>query len=166
MSSPVLELRRMRQKKLLSGRPPFAKRCRISAETWRVGVLVMPSGAVLEGRGRPLQPKSAGLPGITRQRVGLPLKIFRLNSLLLLLRGELVQGSARSIRSRSTGCVAVSACTPYGGSNGAMARHPRQSTPCLPWRASGDLARAAKGVLGGLGLLATAWGFDSPVFFR
>ena len=57
----------------------------ISAETWRVGVLVMPSGAVLEGRGRPLQPKSAGLPGITRQRVGLPLKIFRLNSLLLLL---------------------------------------------------------------------------------
>ena len=42
-------------------------------------------GAVLEGRGRPLQPKSAGLPGITRQRVGLPLKIFRLNSLLLLL---------------------------------------------------------------------------------
>ena len=45
----------------------------------------MPSGAVLEGRGRPLQPKSAGLPGITRQRVGLPLKIFRLNSLLLLL---------------------------------------------------------------------------------
>jgi len=44
----------------------------------------MPSGAVLEGRGRPLQPKSAGLPGITRQRVGLPLKIFRLNSLLLL----------------------------------------------------------------------------------
>jgi len=39
----------------------------------------MPSGAVLEGRGRPLQPKSAGLPGITRQRVGLPLKIFRLN---------------------------------------------------------------------------------------
>jgi len=34
------------------------------------------------------QPKSAGLPGITRQRVGLPLKdflkIFRLNSLLLL----------------------------------------------------------------------------------
>jgi len=45
----------------------------------------MPSGAVLEVRGRPLQPKSAGLPGITRQRVGLPLKIFRLNSLLLLL---------------------------------------------------------------------------------
>ena len=45
----------------------------------------MPSGAVLEGRGRPLQPKSTGLPGITRQRVGLPLKIFRLNSLLLLL---------------------------------------------------------------------------------
>jgi len=45
----------------------------------------MPSGAVLEGRGRPLQPKSAGLPGIMRQRVGLPLKIFRLNSLLLLL---------------------------------------------------------------------------------
>jgi hypothetical protein len=42
----------------------------------------MPSGAVLEGRGRPLQPKSVGLPGITRQRVGLPLKIFRLNSLL------------------------------------------------------------------------------------
>jgi hypothetical protein len=40
----------------------------------------MPSGAVLEGRGRPLQSKSAGLPGITRQRVGLPLKIFRLNS--------------------------------------------------------------------------------------
>jgi len=39
-------------------------------------VLVMPSGAVLEGRGPPLQPKSAGLPGITRQRVGLPLKIF------------------------------------------------------------------------------------------
>ena len=37
------------------------------------------------GRGRPLQPKSAGLPGITRQRVGLPLKIFRLNSILLLL---------------------------------------------------------------------------------
>jgi len=34
---------------------------------------------------RSLQPKSAGLPGITRQRVGLPLKIFRLNSLLLLL---------------------------------------------------------------------------------
>jgi len=30
------------------------------------------------------QPKSAGLPGITRQRVGLPRKIFRLNSLLLL----------------------------------------------------------------------------------
>jgi len=56
-----------------------------SAETWRVGVLVMPSGAVPEGRGRSLQPKSAGLPGITRQRVGLPLKIFRLNSLLLLL---------------------------------------------------------------------------------
>ena len=27
----------------------------------------MPSGAVVEGRGRPLQPKSAGLPGITRQ---------------------------------------------------------------------------------------------------
>ena len=60
------------------------RRRRISAETLRVGVLVMPSGAVLEGRGRPLQPKSAGLPGITRQRVGLPLKIFRLNSLLLL----------------------------------------------------------------------------------
>jgi len=40
---------------------------------------------VLEGRGRPLQPKSAGLPGITRQRVGLPLKIFQLSSLLLLL---------------------------------------------------------------------------------
>jgi hypothetical protein len=36
-------------------------------------------------RGRPLQPKSAGLPGITRQPAGLPLKIFRLNSLLLLL---------------------------------------------------------------------------------
>jgi hypothetical protein len=34
--------------------------------------------------GSPSQPKSAGLPGITRQRVGLPLKIFRLNSLLLL----------------------------------------------------------------------------------
>ena len=49
--------------------------------------LVMPSGAVLEGRGRSLQPKRAGLPGITRQRVGLPLKIFRLNSLLLLLTG-------------------------------------------------------------------------------
>ena len=31
------------------------------------------------------KPKSAGLPGITRQRVGLNLKIFRLNSLLLLL---------------------------------------------------------------------------------
>jgi len=30
----------------------------------------MPSGAVLEGRGSPLQPKSAGLSGITRQRVG------------------------------------------------------------------------------------------------
>jgi len=45
----------------------------------------MPSGAVLEGRGLPLQPKSAGLPGITRQRVGLPLKMVRLNSLLLLL---------------------------------------------------------------------------------
>jgi len=30
----------------------------------------------------PLQPKSARLPGITRQQVGLPLKIFRLNSLL------------------------------------------------------------------------------------
>ena len=29
-----------------------------------------------------LQSKSAGMPGITRQRVGLPLKIFRLNSLL------------------------------------------------------------------------------------
>ena len=51
----------------------------------------MPSGAVLEGRGRPLQPKSAGLPGITRQRVGLPLKIFRLNS-LLLLAGEFAIG--------------------------------------------------------------------------
>ena len=42
----------------------------------RVGVLVMPSRAVLEGRSPPLQTKSAGLPGITRQRVGLPLKIF------------------------------------------------------------------------------------------
>jgi len=36
----------------------------------------MPSGAVPEGRGRPLQPKSAGLAGITRQRIVLPLKIF------------------------------------------------------------------------------------------
>jgi len=33
----------------------------------------MPSGAVLEGRPPP-QSKSSGLPGITRQRVGLPLK--------------------------------------------------------------------------------------------
>jgi len=49
----------------------------------------MLSGAVLEGRGRPFQPKSAGLPGITRQRVGLPLKIFRLKCLLLLLSGLL-----------------------------------------------------------------------------
>ena len=31
---------------------------------------------VLEGPASPLQTKSAGLPGITRQRVGLPLKIF------------------------------------------------------------------------------------------
>ena len=45
----------------------------------------MTSGAVLEGWGSPLQTKSAGLPGIMRQRVGLPLKIFQLNSLLLLL---------------------------------------------------------------------------------
>jgi len=46
------------------------------AETPRVGVFVIPRGAVLEGRGPPLQPKSAGLPGTTRQRVGLPLQIF------------------------------------------------------------------------------------------
>jgi len=56
-----------------------------TAETRRVGVLAMPSGAVLEGRTPFLQPNSAGQPGITRQRVGLPLKIFQLNSLLLLL---------------------------------------------------------------------------------
>ena len=30
----------------------------ISAETWRVGVLVMPSGAVPEGRGRPSNPRA------------------------------------------------------------------------------------------------------------
>ena len=36
------------------------------------------------GGGAPSNPR--GLPGITRQRVGLPLKIFLLNSLLLLLR--------------------------------------------------------------------------------
>ena len=47
-----------------------------SVETRRVGVLVMPSGAVLEGRGSPLQPKGAGQPGITRKRVGFPLKIL------------------------------------------------------------------------------------------
>jgi hypothetical protein len=34
----------------------------------------MPSGAVLEGRAPPSNPKSAGLPGATRQRVGLPLR--------------------------------------------------------------------------------------------
>ena len=45
-------------------------------ETRRVGVLVMPSGAVPEGRGFPLQPKGAGLSGATRQRVGFPLKIL------------------------------------------------------------------------------------------
>jgi len=33
-------------------------------------------GRVLFGSRAPLQTKSAGLPGITRQRVGLPLKIF------------------------------------------------------------------------------------------
>ena len=36
----------------------------------------MPSGAVPEGRGSPLQPKGVGLPGITRKRVGFPLKIL------------------------------------------------------------------------------------------
>jgi len=58
------------------GKGSAASRSSKSAETRRVGVLVMPSGTVLEGRGPPLQTKSAGLPGITRQRVGLPLKIF------------------------------------------------------------------------------------------
>ncbi len=38
----------------------------------------MPSGAVPEGRGSPLQPKGAGLSGITRKRVGFPLKILEL----------------------------------------------------------------------------------------
>jgi len=47
-----------------------------SAESRRVGVLVIPSGAVLVGRGPPLQPKGAGLSGATRQRVGFPLKIL------------------------------------------------------------------------------------------
>ena len=37
---------------------------------------VMPSGAVPKGRGSPLQPKGVGLPGITRKRVGFPLKIL------------------------------------------------------------------------------------------
>jgi len=46
--------------------------------TWRT------SAWNLEDVGVEPQPKSAGLPGITRQRVGLPLKIFQLNSLLLL----------------------------------------------------------------------------------
>ncbi len=45
-------------------------------ETRRVGVLVMPSGAVPEGRGSPPQSKGVGLPGITRKRVGFPLKIL------------------------------------------------------------------------------------------
>jgi hypothetical protein len=58
------------------GRGGAAFRSSKSAETRRVGALVMPSEAVLEGRGFPLQTKSAGLPGITRQRVGLPLKIL------------------------------------------------------------------------------------------
>ena len=48
------------------GRPPI----------FDVRIYRMPSGAVLEGRAPPFQPKSAGMPGITRQRVGLPLKIF------------------------------------------------------------------------------------------
>jgi len=61
-----------------------------SAETRRVEFLFMPSGAVLKGRGSPLQTKSAGLPGppgITRKRAGLPLKIFdqTLSSSSLLL---------------------------------------------------------------------------------
>ena len=42
-----------------------------------VCVLVTLGGAVLAGGWRgPLQPKSAGLLGATRQRVGFPLKIF------------------------------------------------------------------------------------------
>ncbi len=36
----------------------------------------MPSGAVPEGRGSPLLSKGVGLPGITRKRVGFPLKIL------------------------------------------------------------------------------------------
>ena len=47
-----------------------------SVETRRVGVLVLPSGAVPEGRGSPLRPMGVGLPGITRKRVGFPLKIL------------------------------------------------------------------------------------------
>jgi hypothetical protein len=53
-----------------------ASRSSKSVETRRVGVLVMPSGAVPEGRGSPLQPKGVGLPGITRRRVGFLLKIL------------------------------------------------------------------------------------------
>ena len=37
---------------------------------------VISSGAVVVGRGTPLQPKGAGLSGATRQRVGFPLQIL------------------------------------------------------------------------------------------
>ena len=49
----------------------------------------------------PPPPKSAGLPGITRQRVGLPLKIFRLNSLLLLLQTERFLSGKRSVQQKT-----------------------------------------------------------------
>jgi hypothetical protein len=40
------------------------------------GVVHGERGPSPRGTGGPPPPKSAGLPGITRQRVGLPLKIF------------------------------------------------------------------------------------------
>ena len=64
------------RKILPKGRGGAASRSSKSVEIRRVGVLVMPSGAVPEGRGSPPQSKGVGLPGITRKRVGFPLKIL------------------------------------------------------------------------------------------